>query len=168
MKQAGYGPDHPLHVTISYTTNDELRSLMTAIASMWKTNLGVETTLDNHEFQVLLSNLRRQNFELASLAFNIDFDDPVQYLRINTSDAGDFNSAGYANPAYDALMQKARVALDWPTRNALAEQAERLFMTDVPYIPLFSYANNYLVKPRVVGWRNNEGDSPSRFLSLKD
>ena len=168
MKQAGYGPDHPLQVTISYTTNDELRSLMTAIASMWKTSLGVETTLDNQEFQVLLSNLRRQNYEISSLALTIDFDDPVQYLRINQSDAGDFNSAGYANPKFDALMAKARVALDWPTRNALAEQAERLFMNDVPYIPLFSYANNYMVKPRVVGWRNNEADTPSRFLSIKD
>ncbi len=41
-------------------------------------------------------------------------------------------------------------------------------MNDVPYIPLFSYANNYMVKLRVRGWRNNEADSPSRFLSLKD
>jgi oligopeptide transport system substrate-binding protein len=168
LKAAGYGPDHPLKVTITYTTNDELRSLMTAIASMWKTSLGVEVTLDNQEFQVLLSNLRQKNYEIASLALSIDFDDPVQYLRVNASDAGDFNSAGYANPAYDELMRQARVALDWPMRNALSEKAERLFMSDVPYIPLFSYANNYMVKPRVVGWRNNEADTPSRFLSLKD
>ncbi len=168
LAEAGYGPDHPLKVTITYTTNDELRSLMTAIAAMWKTSLGVETVLDNQEFQVLLANLRQKNYEIASLALNIDFDDPVQYLRINTSDAGDFNSAGYANPDYDALLQQARLARDWPTRNALAEKAERLFMDDAPYIPLFSYANNYMVKPRVIGWRNNEADTPSRFLSLKD
>jgi len=168
LAEAGYGPDHPLKVTISYTTNEELRNLMTAIAGMWKSSLGVETVLDNQEFQVLLTNLRQKNYEIASLAFQIDFDDPVQYLRINATDAGDFNSAGYANPRYDALIREARVALDWPTRNALAEQAERLFMDDAPYIPLFSYANNYMVKPRVAGWRNNEADSPSRFLSLKD
>jgi oligopeptide transport system substrate-binding protein len=168
LAAAGYGPDHPLTVTISYTTNDELRSLMTAIASMWKTSLGVETKLDNQEFQVLLANLRQQNYEIASLALQIDFDDPVQYLRVNATDAGDFNSAGYSNPAYDALLDQARVALDWPTRNALAEKAERIFMDDVPYITLFSYANNFMVKPRVVGWRPNEADSPSRFLSLKD
>jgi oligopeptide transport system substrate-binding protein len=168
MTAAGYGPDHPLKVTVSYTTNDEIRSLATAIASMWKTALGVETTLDNQEFQVLLANIRQKNYDIASLGFQIDFDDPVQYLRINTTDAGDFNSAGYANPAYDALMLRARQALDWPTRNSLSEQAERVFMTDVPYIPLFSFANNFMVKPRVIGWRNNEADTPSRFLSVKD
>jgi oligopeptide transport system substrate-binding protein len=168
LAAAGYGPDHPLTVTISYTTNDELRNLMTAVASMWKTSLGVEAKLDNQEFQVLLANLRQQNFEIGLVGFQIDFDDPVQYLRINTTDAGDFNSAGYSNPAYDALMAQARVALDWPTRNALAEKAERIFMDDVPYITLFSTANNYMVKPRVVGWRPNEVDAPSRFLSLKD
>ncbi|HEV2675466.1 MAG TPA: peptide ABC transporter substrate-binding protein [Aliidongia sp.] len=168
MAEAGYGPDNPLKLTISYTTNEEIRSLMSAIASMWKTNLGVEVTLDNQEFQVLLTNLRRQNYEIGSLGFQIDFDDPVQYLRINQTDAGDFNSSAYANPAYDALIHQARVALDWPTRNALAEKAERILMDDVPIIPLFSYANNYLVKPRVTGWRNNEGDAPSRFLSIKD
>jgi len=168
MAEAGYGPDHPLKVTVSFTTNDEVRALVTAIASMWKTSLGVEVTQDNQEFQVLLSNLRRQNFEIGSLGFQIDFDDPVQYLRINETDAGDFNSSGYANPAYDALLRQARVALDWPTRNALSEKAERILMDDVPMIPLFSYANNYMVKPRVVGWRNNEADSPTRFLSLRD
>jgi len=25
-----------------------------------------------------------------------------------------------------------------------------------------------MVKPRVIGWRNNEADTPSRFLSVKD
>jgi oligopeptide transport system substrate-binding protein len=168
MAEAGYGPGHALKVTVSYTTNDEIRSLMTAIASMWKANLGVEVTLDNQEFQVLLTNLRRQNFEIASVGFQIDFDDPVQYLRINQTDAGDFNASAYANPAYDTLMNQARAALDWPTRNALAEKAERILMDDVPMIPLFSQANNYMVKPRVVGWRNNEADAPTRFLSLKD
>ncbi|GGF09109.1 peptide ABC transporter substrate-binding protein [Aliidongia dinghuensis] len=168
MAEAGYGPDHPLKLTISYTTNDEIRSLMTAIASMWKTSLGVEVTLDNQEFQVLLSNLRRQNFEIASIGFQIDFDDPVQYLRINQTDAGDFNSSAYANPAYDALIRQARVALDWPSRNALSEKAERILMDDVPMIPLFSYANNYMVKPRVAGWRNNEADAPTRFLAIRN
>ena len=168
MAEAGYGPDHPLKVTVSYTTNDEVRALVTAIASMWKTSIGVEVTQDNQEFQVLLSNLRRQNFEIGSVGFQIDFDDPVQYLRINQTDAGDFNSSAYANPAYDALLHQARVALDWPARNAAAEKAERVLMDDVPIIPLFSTANNFLVKPRVVGWRNNEADTPTRFLSLKD
>ncbi len=168
MAEAGYGPDHPLKVTVSYTTNDEIRALVTAIASMWKTSIGVEVTQDNQEFQVLLSNLRRQNFEIGSVGFQIDFDDPVQYLRINETNAGDFNSSAYANPAYDALLQQARAALDWPTRNALAEKAERVLMDDVPMIPLFSQASNYMVKPRVAGWRNNEADAPSRFLSLRD
>jgi oligopeptide transport system substrate-binding protein len=168
LLEAGYGPDHPLKVTITYPTNDEIRGLISAIASMWKTNLGIDVTLDNQEWQVFLTTLRQKNYDVGSLSFQIDFDDPVQFLRIYASDAGDFNDAGYANPAYDALIRQARVALDWPTRNALAEKAERLLIDDVAIIPLFSYANNYLVKPRVVGWRNNEGDAASRFLSLKD
>jgi len=124
--------------------------------------------LDNQEWQVFLTTLRQKNYDVGSLALNVEFDDPVQFLRVYTSDAGDFNDVGYANPAFDALIRKAREALDWPTRNALAEQAERLFIDDVGNMPLFSYANNYLVKPRVVGWRNNEADAASRFLSIKD
>ena len=168
LAEAGYGPDHPLKVTITYPTNDEIRGLMSAIASMWKTNLGVNVVLDNQEWQVFLTTLRQKNYDVGSLALNVEFDDPVQFLRVYTSDAGDFNDVGYANPAFDALIRKAREALDWPTRNALAEQAERLFIDDVGNMPLFSYANNYLVKPRVVGWRNNEADAASRFLSIKD
>jgi oligopeptide transport system substrate-binding protein len=167
LKEAGYGPDHPLTVTITYPTNDEIRGLMSAIAAMWK-QIGVETKLDNQEWQVFLTTLRQKNYDIGSLAFQIDFDDPVQYLRVYASDAGDFNDAGYANPVYDQFLRQARVALDWPTRNAFAEKAEKQLMTDLPIMPLFSYANNYLVKPRVIGWRNNEADPLSRFLSLKD
>ena len=168
LAEAGYGPGHPLTVTITYPTNDEIRGLMSAIASMWQTNLGIEVKLDNQEWQVFLTSLRQKTYEIGSLALQIDFDDPVQFLRVYASDAGDFNDAGYANPAFDAAIRQARVALDWPTRNALAEKAERLLMDDAAIIPIFSYANNYMVKPRVQGWRDNEADAASRFLAVKD
>jgi oligopeptide transport system substrate-binding protein len=135
---------------------------------MWKTNLGADVTLDNQEWQVFLSTLRQKNYDVGSLAFQIDFDDPVQFLRIYTSNAGDFNDAGYASPAFDDLIAKARLAPDWPTRNRFAEQAERQLLTDMPNIPLFTYSINFLVSPRVTGWIDNQLDTMSRFMTVKD
>ncbi len=58
LREAGYGPDNPLNIELRYNTSDTHQRIALAVQSMWRDVLGVETTLINEEFQVLLANMR--------------------------------------------------------------------------------------------------------------
>src|SRR5260370_40591671 len=65
--EEGYGPQNPLKITVTYTTNEEVRANVLAIAAMWRAALGVDVKPENQEFQVLLNTLRQKNYEISIL-----------------------------------------------------------------------------------------------------
>lgn len=49
---------------------------------------------------------------------------------------GIFNNGGYANPAFDTLLERIRVERDPEIRNGLIEEASRILHEDAAYLPL--------------------------------
>jgi peptide/nickel transport system substrate-binding protein len=68
-----------------------------------------------------------------------------------TNDRG--NSAGYANPALDALLDAAAVELDVEKRRAMYREAELMINADQPYVYLWVPKDIYGVSKRVTGWQ---------------
>ncbi|MEI9985469.1 MAG: peptide ABC transporter substrate-binding protein [Aliidongia sp.] len=167
LQEAGYGPDHPLAVEISYGSSDETRTVLAAIAQMWKTTLGVETTLSNQEFQVYLQAVATHNFQIGALGYNVDYDDAGEFLRLYRSDGG-FNVGSFADPTYDALLATAGSALDLAKRRDALQQAEHLLMTAMPILPVYFGSENMLVAKRVQGWIDNDRFTETRFLSVRE
>jgi peptide/nickel transport system substrate-binding protein len=63
------------------------------------------------------------------------------------------NSAYYANPELDKLLDQASVELDAAKRADLYKQAETIINTDVPYVYLWVPQDIYGVSKRVKGWK---------------
>ncbi|MBW6507542.1 MAG: ABC transporter substrate-binding protein [Rhodobacteraceae bacterium] len=68
-----------------------------------------------------------------------------------TNDRG--NSAGYANPAVDALLDAAATELDVAKRAGMYREAELLINADLPYLYLWVPQDIYGVSDRVSGWQ---------------
>jgi len=167
MASLGYDPAHPLKLTVSYTTNDDTRVYLLALGAMWKP-IGVEVTLDNMEWQVYQVKIRQQDYQIGILSEVPEFDDTTEFLIPYRSDAGLYNHCGYANPAFDALMDKAAHATDITVRRTALQDAERLLLADYPLVPLQFGVANYLVNPRLVGRRDTLPYPQTRYLSFKD
>ena len=60
----------------------------------------------------------------------------------------------YSNPAYDAVLDEANRLTDPAARTLALQRAQRLMLDDQPVIPLYFYVNKHLVKPRVLGYRD--------------
>jgi oligopeptide transport system substrate-binding protein len=164
LAQAGYTPDKPLHVTLRYYDEGEGKRTNLAIASFWK-QIGVNTSLYHSELKVHFSDLRQGDFDVAQAGW-IGENNPAHYLDLLVSDAGNVNYGRYSNPAYDALMDRARSLPGVPGRYALMSQAEGLAMRDYPVVPLWSIAVKRLVNPNLKGWHENNRDvHPARYLS---
>lgn len=166
-EDAGYGSGRPLEVEIRYNTSDMHQRIALAIQSMWREVLGVEATLINEEFQVLLSNMRaKQVTQVFRSSWLGDYNDANTFLQVMLSDAPS-NMTGYSNREFDALVARAAVQTDREQRIRLLEEAERLLLSDHPVIPIYFYVSKHLVSPRVEGWGDNVLDYHySQHLSL--
>lgn len=154
-RQAGYSVDKPLEVEIRYNTSDTHQRIALAIQSMWREVLGVEATLINEEFQVLLSNMRaREVTQVFRSSWLGDYNDANTFLQVMLSDAPS-NMTGYSNKEFDALVAQAAVQTDPDLRRMYMEQAEGVLLADHPVIPIYFFVSKHLVSPRVGGWQDN-------------
>ncbi len=79
--------------------------------------------------------------------------DPVGIFPPTHRSGGRGNSAGYANPELDELLDAAAVELDREKRAALYRRAEAIGNRDLPYVYLWVAKETYGLSERVTGWR---------------
>ena len=166
LRAAGYGPDHPLKLKVSYATEESNRQLLLAIAAMVKP-IGIELTLDNMEWQVFLDVENQRNFEMGFLNLVGTYDDYENGLDNFRSNAGIYNINGYANPKFDDLFRRGGTSTDPLERRRLMEQAEKLMLDDYPIVPLEFYVRNVLVNPKLQGYVAKVVYDQSRYLSFQ-
>jgi ABC-type oligopeptide transport system substrate-binding subunit len=166
-REAGYSDDKPAQIEVRYNTSDTQQRIALAIQSMWADTLGVETTLVNEEFQVLLANMREGEVtQVFRSAWIGDYNDAHTFLNILQS-GNPANTPGFNNELFDKRMQDAAEQTDMRKRRLYLEEAERVLLSEHPVIPLYFYVSKHLVNPRVQGWGDNVLDYHySQHLSL--
>ena len=155
LHEAGYGADNPLQIELRYNTSDTQQRIALAVQSMWREALGVETTLINEEFQVLLANMQeREVTQVFRSSWIGDYNDAHTFLSIMEG-GNPSNLPGYQSDEYDSLMQRAAEQVDPDRRRLYLEEAERVLLADHPVIPLYFYVSKHLVSRNVTGWGDN-------------
>jgi oligopeptide transport system substrate-binding protein len=163
---AGYGPDHPLKLTVSYPTEDNTRQILLAIRQMLLP-IGIELTLSNMEWQAYVETVNARNFDIGFMGLVGSYDDYESSLDNFRSDAGDGSVGGYNSPVFDDLFHRGGTATDIATRRALMEQAERQVLDDYAIVPIYFGVLNRLVNPKLMGVLDDTRVPQSRFLSFK-
>ncbi|MEX1662162.1 peptide ABC transporter substrate-binding protein [Thioclava sp. 15-R06ZXC-3] len=148
LKEAGYGPDHPLKLRIMYNTSSDHKKIAIAVQQFWK-QLGVEATLENFEWKVYLDKLNTQHdFDVARTAWCADYNEASTYLDVNTS-WSDQNSGQWSNAEYDKLMKDSKTAAD---PQADYTKAEQILATDMPLAPIYDYSLPMLLNAHIKGY----------------
>ncbi len=166
-RDAGYNEDRPAQFELRYNTSDTQQRIALAVQSMWRDVLGVETTLINEEFQVLLANMREAEItQVFRSSWIGDYNDAHTFLSILQT-GSPANMPRFANAEYDDLMRRAAEQTDPLARRLYLEEAERVLLGEHAVIPLYFFVSKHLVSPRVQGWGDNVLDYHySQHLSL--
>jgi len=166
--EAGYSDKNPLQVEIRFNTSESHKNVALAVQEMWRKVLGVEATLVNEEFRVLLANmLAREKTQVFRSSWSGDYNDANSFLSIMQSD-NPSNLPGFKNEEYDSLMSRAANQMNPEFRQLLLEEAESRLLAEHPLIPIYFYVSKHLVSDRVVGWQDNVLDYHySQHLRLK-
>jgi len=159
LDEAGYPDpdgDGPLaRFRLSFkTTNIDLRRRLAEAFKEQLMRVGIEIELRSYEWGTFLSDVKRGNFHLYSLAW-VGIEDPDVYYQIFHSTAvppdGD-NRGRYNNPELDRLLERGRATLDRTERQRIYREVQRLLAEDLPYIPLWWWKNVIVRKPGLRGF----------------
>ena len=110
------------------------------------------------------SRIQEHDFDIANAAWIGDFSDATNFLDLLRAHS-DNNYGLYANPAYDALLDKAQQTTDLKARGELLQQAEQIALDDYAWLPCYFLVTEDIVQPYVKGWIPNlRGFNRSRWL----
>ena len=136
LEEAGYAPgDRRLRFV--YKTTPEGRRLAEVIQAMLK-RIGVTLEIHTNEWTTFYADLQRGNFAIA--ASQLAMAGPHEYSFFYDSRMAPprgNNRGAYANPAMDALLERADATLDPVQRRTLCAEIQRLAARDLSLLPLW-------------------------------
>ena len=148
LAEAGYGSDNPLTVDLVYNTNESHKAVAIAISQMWKQTLGVNTELNNQEWQTFLEARESGDYDVARGGWCADYNEASTFLDLMQSESG-YNDSKYVNPEVDALLAEAKTS-DNPQANY--DRVEEFIAQDTPIIPIYHYAAVDMFVEDLKGW----------------
>ena len=137
-----------LKLDLIYNTSESHKQIATVIGQMWKQKLGVETELANFEWKTYLGIRRNQEFDVARSAWCGDYNEASTFLDLLTTTHGS-NAGKYSNPKVDELMRASKTA---ENPDAIYGEVERILAEDMAIIPIYHYANTFLLSADIKGW----------------
>lgn len=152
LAEAGYpnGEGFPA-VEYLYNTNDNHRAIGEALQNMWKTELGVDVTLNNQEWGVFLETRKEGDYQIARNGWIADYNDPISFLDMWYTGGGN-NDAQYSNKEYDAYIDAAKATSVPAERMEALHKAEQILMgDDVVHAAIYFYTQKYMLDPAVKG-----------------
>jgi oligopeptide transport system substrate-binding protein len=167
LAAAGFTPARPLKLEIKAASVTETLLLMEAIQADWRA-IGVDATIVQNEGQIVFAAYANRDFQVGSMSWYADFDDPATFLGLLKSDVGAQNYGDYRNPAYDALLDQADQQPDAARRAQLLRRAEQIMLDDEGMAPIGFSVSRSLVNPRITGWTDNPLDNHrARWLCVR-
>lgn len=148
---SGFSADRPLHLRVLFNSNNSIKQVAIAIASMWKQTLGVDTALLDEEYRVFLDSRRdTSRWDVARLGWTADYNDAGNFLDTLRSSSPN-NDARYDRPEYNELLDRAALTVNPSDRRLLLESAEKMMLSDYPILPIYFFSSKRLIKPYLKG-----------------
>lgn len=148
MQEEGWTTLPP--VTLTFNTSDAHKQIAQALQEMYKKNLGVDVKLENKEWKVYLAEQRARKLQFSRSTIPADYADPLNFLELFVTDHPG-NRVSYSNKEYDALVEKIRNTADEKERFKMMHDAEKIFMNDMPLVPIYFGTTVYMEQPNVKG-----------------
>jgi oligopeptide transport system substrate-binding protein len=169
LAEAGYPGGKGLPpIQVLYNTSANNKQIAEAIQEMWRTNLGVESELQNEEWKVYLDDQHHHNYQVERSGWIADYADPNVFLEIYESTNGN-NDTTWASPEYDRVFHEAMAAPNNAVRYEKYHRLDEILVDECPVIPIYFYTRPYLMSTKVKGiWPNPLDIHPFQDIYLEN
>jgi oligopeptide transport system substrate-binding protein len=138
-------------VELLYNTSEGHQTIAQMVQADWAENLGFTMPLANEEWAVFQVTRKEGNFAIARGGWLTDFMDPSGLLSIFDSNNA-YNDPNFYNLTFDGLLAEAQATTDMAVHFAKLYEAQELFMTNMPIIPVYHYTDTMLASDNLYNW----------------
>jgi ABC-type oligopeptide transport system substrate-binding subunit len=168
LAEAGYpdGKGFP-PISILFNTQEQHKRIAEVVQDQWKTNLGINVTLENKEWKTYLDATQSINYNVARAGWIGDFLDPMTFLDMWTTGNGN-NNTGWSNKEFDAMVNQAQDETNPEKRREIMAKMETMLNNEMPMIPLYTYVWFSLTKPYIKNYYENMQDKhPLKWVCIE-
>ncbi|MEK9199939.1 peptide ABC transporter substrate-binding protein [Ureibacillus sp. FSL E2-3493] len=141
LKELGLSDPSELKLSLSFNTSEAHAAIAQFIQEGWRSNLGIDVTLDNSEWQVYLDKVSNLDYNIARMGWIADYNDAYTFLEMYNSAENGNNDTGWENAEYTKLLEQSNTETDPAKRLELLKQAESIIMAETPVAPIYYYTN---------------------------
>jgi oligopeptide transport system substrate-binding protein len=131
-------------IVISYSSSERNASIAQGIQRQWEEGLGLRVELEAVEPKTYFQRISQKDFQLAAGSWTADFNDPINFLEVFKYRDASTNNTCWENAKYIDLLNQSALCRDSEERKGLLREAEQILMEQMPIIPVFHFALNYL------------------------
>jgi len=146
------------HIIYSYNAGSLNESAAEYLQNEWKTNLGVNVTLNSvSDASIFISSYLAGKYMMSREGWQFDYNHPQDWydnLWGSISTADGLNATGWDNATYDSTLKTAD-AESLTQALPLYMQLGQILQSNVVYIPLYYSVSNFLIQPYVSGAGSN-------------
>ncbi len=164
LDEAGFsdpdGPGGVPRLSLTYKTSaDPFRVVIARIIAAQLAAVGIEVEVRAYEFGTFFADIKRGNYQLASMQSGEIVEPDWYYPYFHSSriptpqNLNVHNRWRYANPRVDALIEEGRRTMDRERRMQVYSEIQQILARDVPIIPLWHEDNVALMNVDVQGYR---------------
>lgn len=154
------------NITLTVSDQDPSGDIGTFLQSELEANLGANIEVQVQPFDALLERGAEGDFQFWNLSWYADFDDPINYLDLWTTDGGQ-NDANYSNKEYDRLVDGALEEQDPDRRLEMLIEAEKILMDEAGIAPTLYWGFSWLISEDVENYVTPPYGSPNNYKVLK-
>ena len=136
-------------VVVSFSNTERNFAIAQAVQKQWERLPNLNIELEPLENKVFLDRIKSGNFQIAAGSWIADFDDPINFLEVFKYKAASVNNTFWENAKYVELLNQSALCRSFDERRELMRQAEEILMDEMPMIPIFHFATNYLQSDRL-------------------
>lgn len=152
LEELGYHDASELPpVTLSVRSSDAHQNLAQAIQQMWKGNLGVAVTIDDSFAGKQNGRANIVDYEVPPIEWIGYYNDPFNFLVMYRDAKQDHNGTGWENGKFQSLLKESQTEAEQNKRLKLLKQAEGVLMDEMPVIPIYYYANTWVLNKNLQG-----------------
>lgn len=138
-------------IRISFSSSERNTIIAQAVQKQWEKNLGIKVELEAVEPKTYFQRVANKEFQLAAGSWTADFSDPINFLEVFKYKDKSTNNTNWESSKYIDLLNQSELCKDMKERSGVLREAEQVLMEQMPIIPVFHFALNYLKRPDLEG-----------------
>lgn len=131
-------------IELSYRSNERNVAIAQSVQKQWEEKLKIKVKLQAVEPKVFFQRVAQGEYQLAAGDWTADFSDAINFLEVFKYKEASTNNTNWENGKFISLLDQSMVCKNESERKALLREAEEVLMDQLPIIPLFHFALNYL------------------------